>query len=129
MFRTTGDRPPLWESRLPPEVLRLPGELTRVDALLDDPAFFAPFYFSDGSFTDYGVIQPPDPTYHRVGTGQQYQFLIDYSHLSAASAGNPAEDFAYAPGTPSPSGSYAGQRPWRPALLEQPGSLSWRVSL
>jgi transposase len=33
----------LWESRLPPEVLRLPEELARVDALLDDPAFFAPF--------------------------------------------------------------------------------------
>jgi len=31
------------ESRLPPEVLRLPEELARVDALLDDPAFFAPF--------------------------------------------------------------------------------------
>ena len=44
VFRTTGDRPPLWESRLPPEVLRLPGELTRVDALLDDPAFFAPCF-------------------------------------------------------------------------------------
>ena len=35
--------PSLWESRLPPEVLRLPEELARVDALLDDPAFFAPF--------------------------------------------------------------------------------------
>jgi transposase, IS5 family len=43
MFRTIGDRPSLWESRLPPEVLRLPVELARVDALLDDPAFFAPF--------------------------------------------------------------------------------------
>ena len=43
VFRTIGDRPPLWESRLPPEVLRLPEELARVDALLDDPAFFAPF--------------------------------------------------------------------------------------
>ena len=28
---------------LPPEVLRLPEELARVDALLDDPVFFAPF--------------------------------------------------------------------------------------
>jgi transposase, IS5 family len=27
---------------LPLEVLRLPEELARVDALLDDPAFFAP---------------------------------------------------------------------------------------
>jgi IS5 family transposase len=33
----------LWESQLPAEVLRLPGELARVDALLDDPAFFEPF--------------------------------------------------------------------------------------
>jgi transposase, IS5 family len=43
MFRTVGDQPPLWESLLPAEVLRLPDELARVDALLDDPAFFAPF--------------------------------------------------------------------------------------
>jgi IS5 family transposase len=43
MFRTVGDRPSLWESLLPAEVLRLPDELARVDALLDDPAFFAPF--------------------------------------------------------------------------------------
>jgi IS5 family transposase len=28
---------------LPPEVLRLPEELARVDAVLDDPVFFAPF--------------------------------------------------------------------------------------
>jgi IS5 family transposase len=43
MFRTLGDRPSLWESLLPAEVLRLPVELARIDALLDDPAFFAPF--------------------------------------------------------------------------------------
>jgi IS5 family transposase len=43
VFRTIGDQPSLWESVLPPEVLRLPQELARVDALLDDPAFFAPF--------------------------------------------------------------------------------------
>jgi hypothetical protein len=33
----------LWEAVLPPEVLRLPDELARVDVLLDDPVFFAPF--------------------------------------------------------------------------------------
>jgi transposase, IS5 family len=43
MFRTIGDGPSEWESRLPLEVLRLPEELARVDALLDDPVFFAPF--------------------------------------------------------------------------------------
>jgi transposase, IS5 family len=43
MFRTVGDGPSLWEASLPPELLRLPDDLVRVDALLDDPAFFAPF--------------------------------------------------------------------------------------
>ena len=43
MLRTLGDPASLWESLLPAEVLRLPEELERVDALLDDPAFFAPF--------------------------------------------------------------------------------------
>src|ERR1700739_140865 len=43
VFRTIGDQPSVWESRLPAELLRLPEELARVDALLDDPAFFAPF--------------------------------------------------------------------------------------
>jgi transposase, IS5 family len=43
MFRTTGDGPSPWESLLPPELLRLPEVLARVDALLDDPVFFAPF--------------------------------------------------------------------------------------
>jgi IS5 family transposase len=44
MFRTVGDQPSLRESRLPAEVLRLPEELARVDALLDDPVFFAPYF-------------------------------------------------------------------------------------
>src|SRR5215472_5274888 len=43
MFRTIGDGPSEWESRLPAQVLRLPEDLARVDALLDDPVFFAPF--------------------------------------------------------------------------------------
>jgi IS5 family transposase len=43
VFRTIGDQVSLWESMLPEKVLRLPAGLARVDALLDDPAFFAPF--------------------------------------------------------------------------------------
>jgi transposase, IS5 family len=43
MFRTIGDGPSECESALPAEVLRLPEDLARVDALLDDPVFFAPF--------------------------------------------------------------------------------------
>jgi IS5 family transposase len=43
MFRAIGDGPAAWESGLPAAVLRLPEDLARVDALLDDPVFFAPF--------------------------------------------------------------------------------------
>jgi transposase, IS5 family len=43
MFRAVGDQPSLGESLLPDEVLQLPEELARLDALLDDPVFFAPF--------------------------------------------------------------------------------------
>ena len=43
MFRTISGPVSPWESLLPPVLLRLPEELARVDALLDDPAFFAPF--------------------------------------------------------------------------------------
>ena len=43
MLRTRAVDVSLWEAVLPPEVLRLPEELARVDALLDDPVFFAPF--------------------------------------------------------------------------------------
>jgi transposase, IS5 family len=43
VFRTISGPVPAWESQLPVELLRLPEELARVDALLDDPVFFAPF--------------------------------------------------------------------------------------
>ena len=43
MFRTISGPVSPWESLLPAELLRLPEELARVDALLDDPVFFEPF--------------------------------------------------------------------------------------
>ncbi|BCZ24403.1 hypothetical protein MTY59_42580 [Mycobacterium senriense] len=43
MLRTLNDQPSLWDAILPSELLVLPDELARVDRLLDDPAFFAPF--------------------------------------------------------------------------------------
>jgi uncharacterized protein YecT (DUF1311 family) len=59
------------------------------------------FYFSDGSFTDHGVVEPPDPSFHRVLPGTEYQFAIDYSHLSAdPSAAKGAGGYAYVPGVP-----------------------------
>jgi len=42
---------------LPHELLRLPAELERVDALLDDPAFFAPFV----SYFDPRIGRPSTP--------------------------------------------------------------------
>ena len=41
MLRTRAVELSLWETVLPDEVLALPEELARVDALLDDPMFFA----------------------------------------------------------------------------------------
>src|SRR6476469_6130285 len=43
VFRTVGDQVSLWEAVLPAELLELPDELARVDGLLDDPVFFAPW--------------------------------------------------------------------------------------
>ena len=43
MLRTTNPQHSLWEAILPDACLGLPAELARVDPLLDDPAFLAPF--------------------------------------------------------------------------------------
>jgi len=59
------------------------------------------FYFQDGSFTDPGIVQPPNPAFHRVPTGKEYQFSIDYSTLSKdPNANKSAAGYFYAPGTP-----------------------------
>lgn len=64
MLRTVGDQPSLWESLLPAELLVLPVELARVDALLDDPVFFTPFV----AFFDERIGRPSIPmeTYLRM---------------------------------------------------------------
>jgi hypothetical protein len=64
MLRTLAAQVSLWEAVLPAEVLRLPEELARVDALLEDPVFFAPFM----PFFDPRVGRPSTPmeTYLRM---------------------------------------------------------------
>ena len=64
MFRTVNDQPTLWDAILPSELLVLPAELARVDALLDDPVFFAPFV----SYFDPVIGRPSIPmeTYLRM---------------------------------------------------------------
>jgi uncharacterized protein YecT (DUF1311 family) len=59
------------------------------------------FFFQDGAFTDPGVIQGANPTYHQVATGQLYQFGIDYSKLSKdPNASKGSGGYVYVPGTP-----------------------------
>ena len=64
MLVTVGDQPSLFESVLPPELLRLPDHLARVDELLDDPVFFEPFL----PFFDPRIGRPSTPleTYLRL---------------------------------------------------------------
>jgi uncharacterized protein YecT (DUF1311 family) len=56
------------------------------------------FFYLDSPFTDPGVVQPPDATYHRVPTGKEYQFGMDYSNL--AKDPNKTGAYVYAPGDP-----------------------------
>jgi uncharacterized protein YecT (DUF1311 family) len=56
------------------------------------------FFYMDSPFTDPGVIQGTDPTYHRVPSGKEFQFGIDYSTLSKDPGKNGA--YVYAPGDP-----------------------------
>ena len=61
----------------------------------------AQFTYVDRSFTDPGKVQAPDPSGHRVSAGAEYQFGIDYSHLSADPySGKRTGGWVYAPGTP-----------------------------
>src|SRR6478752_3540883 len=78
MFRTVGDQPTLWEAILPDELRRLPVELARVDALLDDPRFFAPFT----PFFDPRQGRPSTPmeTYLRL-TFLKFRYRLGYESL------------------------------------------------
>jgi transposase, IS5 family len=78
VFRTVGDQVSLWEAVLPPELLKLPDELARVDALLDDPAFFTPFV----PFFDPRMGRPSTPmeTYLRL-MFLKFRYRLGYESL------------------------------------------------
>src|SRR5712675_2248386 len=78
VFRTVSDQPTLWDSILPPELLVLSAELGRVDALLDDPVFFAPFaaYFD----TRIGRPSIPVETYLRL-MFLKFRYRLGYEAL------------------------------------------------
>jgi uncharacterized protein YecT (DUF1311 family) len=59
------------------------------------------FYYQDGTFTDPGIVESPNPTYHRVATGKEFQFGIDYSKLrNDPSKSQTGSAYVYAPGSP-----------------------------
>jgi transposase, IS5 family len=80
VFRTVGDQPSLFESVLPEALLRLPEQLARVDDMLDDPAFFAPFV----PFFDPRIGRPSTPmeTYLRL-MFLKFRYGLGYQSLCA----------------------------------------------
>ncbi|TDO52811.1 IS5 family transposase, partial [Kribbella sp. VKM Ac-2571] len=78
MLRTVNDQPTLWDSILPVELLVLPDELARVDGLLDDPVFFAPF----APFFDARIGRPSIPmeTYLRL-MFLKFRYRLGYESL------------------------------------------------
>ena len=103
MLRTRAETVSLWEAGLPPEVLRLPAELARVDALLDDSVFFAPFL----PFFDPRVGRPSTPmeTHLRM-MFLKFRYRLGYESLcrEVSDSINPAswvdcQTFRLAPGS------------------------------
>src|SRR5918993_1352059 len=78
MLRTVGDQPSLWEAVLPDELRRLPVELARVDVLLDDAVFFAPFT----PFFDPRIGRPSTPmeTYLRL-MSLKFRYRLGFESL------------------------------------------------
>ena len=78
MFRTVSDQPTLWDAILPVELLVLPTELARVDALLDDAVFFAPF----AAYFDARIGRPSIPmeTYLRL-MFLKFRYRLGYESL------------------------------------------------
>ena len=78
MFRAYGPGPSLWETLLPPQALVMPEELSRVDALLDDPAFFEPFrpYFHPSA----GRKSVPAETFLRL-MYLKYRYRVGFESL------------------------------------------------
>ena len=76
--RYVNDQPTLWDAILPSELLVLPAELDRVDALLDDAVFFAPF----AAYFDARIGRPSIPmeTYLRL-MFLKFRYRLGYESL------------------------------------------------
>jgi transposase, IS5 family len=80
MLRTRNDQPTLWDAIIPPELLELPEQLAKVDRLLDDERFFAPFvsHFHPSE----GRPSIPMETYLRL-MFLKYRYRLGYEPLVA----------------------------------------------
>jgi transposase, IS5 family len=80
MLRTRNDQPTLWDAIIPPELLELPEQLAKVDRLLDDERFFAPFvpHFHPSE----GRPSIPMETYLRL-MFLKYRYRLGYEPLCA----------------------------------------------
>jgi len=78
VFRTVNEQATLWDAILPAELLVLPAELARVDALLDDPVFFAPY----AAHFDARIGRPSIPmeTYLRL-MFLKFRYRLGYESL------------------------------------------------
>jgi IS5 family transposase len=78
VLRTVNDQATLWELILPVELLVLPAELSRVDALLDDAVFFVPF----APYFDARMGRPSIPmeTYLRL-MFLKFRYRLGYESL------------------------------------------------
>ncbi len=78
MLRTVNVQPTLWDAILPAELLMLPAELARVDALLDDVVFFVPF----AHYFDARIGRPSIPieTYLRL-MFLKFRYRLGYESL------------------------------------------------
>jgi len=62
----------------------------------------AQFFYSDGTFTDPGILEGANPSGYHVAMGTEYQFNIDYSRMrSDPNKATTTGGFVYAPGAPA----------------------------
>ncbi len=78
MLKTLGDQPTLWETILPVEMLTMSSQLERIDALLDDERFVAPYR----EFFHARVGRPSTPieTYLRL-MFLKYRYQLGFESL------------------------------------------------
>jgi len=100
MLRLRKDQPSLWESVLPAELFQMSEELAKVDRILDDEHFFAPFKARFDTIQGRPTI--PVATYLRLMyLKRRYGAdLVTIAHLFASEAIRPGE-----PGTRAATGT------------------------